>query len=359
MEILSDVFKDVRSLIPTVLAIAGIVIFIGIARYIVNRQSKQVESYRFRRQLLTFLLSLVGILIVILVLPIGDTLRGQLLSLFGILLTAAIALSATTFMGNIMAGLMLRAIGGFKPGDFISTDRHFGRITELGLFHIEIQTEFRDLTTIPNVFLVTHPIKVIRSSGTIVTAEVSLGYDISRTIIEQELLGAAEAAGLQKPFVHVIELGDFSVSYRVAGLLEDVKQILSVRSKLREMMLDYLQNAGIEIVSPTFMNTRAFPPEKRFISKTKPQSKFVPKGSFNPPEKLVFDKADSAESIQKMKDQYTKYEEEQEEINQRIKDKEYSGDDPEVEKYLADIDKFLENLAGRIKQAEEANNEDD
>jgi len=34
----------------------------------------------------------VGVLVVILVLPVGDTLRGQLLSLIGILLSAAIAL---------------------------------------------------------------------------------------------------------------------------------------------------------------------------------------------------------------------------------------------------------------------------
>ncbi|MGB8329288.1 MAG: hypothetical protein WCE62_04110 [Polyangiales bacterium] len=40
-------------------------------------------------------------------LPIGDAPRGQLLSLLGLLVTAAIALSSTTLLGNAMAGIML------------------------------------------------------------------------------------------------------------------------------------------------------------------------------------------------------------------------------------------------------------
>ena len=51
-------------------------------------------------------------------------------------------------------------------GDFISAGDQFGRVTERGLFHTEIQTETRDLTTVPNLFLVTHPVTTVRSSGT-------------------------------------------------------------------------------------------------------------------------------------------------------------------------------------------------
>jgi len=34
---------------------------------------------------------------------------------------------------------------------------YFGRVTERGLFHVEIQTEDRDLATLPNMFLVSQP----------------------------------------------------------------------------------------------------------------------------------------------------------------------------------------------------------
>lgn len=44
------------------------------------------------------------------------------------------------------------------------------------------------------------------------------------------LLQAAGETRLKEPFVQVLELGDFSVTYRVAGLLSEVKQVISTRS---------------------------------------------------------------------------------------------------------------------------------
>ncbi|HSN56415.1 MAG TPA: mechanosensitive ion channel domain-containing protein [Candidatus Sulfomarinibacteraceae bacterium] len=117
-------------------------------------------------------------------LPIGDHRQGQLLSLFGIVLSAAVALSATNFLGNALAGFMLRSIRHFRIGDFNRCGEHFGRVTERSLLHTEIQTEDRDLTTLPNLFLISNPMTTVRSSGTIVSATVSLGYDIPRKRIE-------------------------------------------------------------------------------------------------------------------------------------------------------------------------------
>jgi small conductance mechanosensitive channel len=210
-------------------------------------------------------LTLAGLLAIILVLPISDSSRGQLLSLIGIVLSAAIALSSTTLLGNAMAGLMLRVVRGFRSGDFIRVGDHFGRISEQGLFHVEIQNEDRDLTTLPNLYLVTNPVKVIRSSGTFISASLSLGYDIPHRKIEKLLLDSAVSSGLEDPFVQIIELGDFSITYRVAGLLKEVKQVISTRSRLHAAILDTLHDAGIEIVSPTFMNTRAIPASRVFI----------------------------------------------------------------------------------------------
>ena len=303
MDVFQNLFDTVKPIFPTVIAIASIIIALYIVRLFLNRQQDKLQDNQFRRQMIILLLSLAGITIVILVLPVSETLRGQLLSLFGILLTAAIALSSTTLVGNAMAGLMLRAVRSFRPGDFISVRDYFGRVSERGLFHVEIQTEYRDLITIPNLFLVTNPVKVIRSSGTIITAEVSLGYDIAHHTIEKNLLQAAQATGLEEPFVHIIKLGDFSVTYRIAGLLKEVKQLISTRSRLKAKILDAMHENGIEIVSPTFMNTRALPERKVFIPKqadtTEPEEQ-------TPAEEIVFDKADQAESIEKLREMYNK-----------------------------------------------------
>jgi len=97
----------------------------------------------------------------------------ELLAVVGLLFSATMALSSTTFLGNAMAGVMIRAVRNFRIGDFIRCDQHFGRVTERGLFHTEIQTEDRELTTLPNLYLVTHPVTTVRASGTVISATVA------------------------------------------------------------------------------------------------------------------------------------------------------------------------------------------
>ncbi|MDX2480959.1 MAG: mechanosensitive ion channel family protein [Desulfuromusa sp.] len=253
---------------------------------------------RLQKQLFMLSATLLMVIIAVVLLPVSDNLRGQILSLLGILLSATIALSATTFLGNAMAGILLRNVRNFKIGDFIYINDHFGRVSGRGLFHLEIQTEDRDLLTLPNMFVTNNPVKVTRESGTVISSEVSLGYDLPRSQVEELLLSAANSAGLKDPFVYIISLGDFSVVYRVKGLLSDVKQLLSARSRLNGQVLDCLHSAGIEIVSPSFMNTRNIE-QTTFIPNTSLAS---PKsGPTSEPEEIIFDKAEQAETLEEQK----------------------------------------------------------
>ena len=65
------------------------------------------------------LLMVTGLIAVVLALPFGEATRGQVLSVVGLLLSAIIALSTTTFVANALAGLMLRFVRSFRPGDFV------------------------------------------------------------------------------------------------------------------------------------------------------------------------------------------------------------------------------------------------
>ncbi len=318
MELLDSLFSMLGPLLPTGAAAVAVGVFLFAANRAIERWFTGSAHGRLWGQLVMLALTLAGVLVVILSLPINDSTRGQLLSLLGIVLSAAIALSSTTIIGNAMAGLVLRATRSFRAGDFIRVGEHFGRVSERGILHVEIQTEDRDLTTLPNLFLVSNPIKVVRSSGTIVSAVVSLGYDVARSDVRGCLISAAEAAGLEDPFVQVVELGDFSVSYRVGGLLTEVKLVLSTRSKLREGILDQLHGAGIEIVSPNFMNTRPIPEGKLFI----PSAPIRP-ARHDPEENLeslVFDKAEEAEKIEDLRKRFKGLSERLHEIEGLLKD---------------------------------------
>jgi len=344
MSLIRDFADALAPLIPTGIAVLIIVLIIIGVRYIIDKRSRTHQNVS--RQVMTMLLSFIGLLIVLMFIPeeyLSETSQGQLLSLIGILLSASIALSSTTFIGNAMAGLMLRSVKSFRPGDFVRVGDHFGRVTERGLFHIEIQNEDRDLTTLPNLYLVTNPVKVVLSSGTIISAEVSLGYDVPRTDIEEILKKAVISSGLTDPFVLIMELGDYAVTYRASGMLTEVKHLISIRSKLREMMLDELHIAGIEIVSPSFMNTRALPEQKIFIPR-KSHSKTEEEPGAGPViEKLIFDIADEAESVEKLNEMRVETIKEMDNLKGRVKE---AVSDEEKEK----INNQMERLESRREQ---------
>ncbi len=291
----ADFHEIALRFLPLVLTIAAVAVIMSLVNWGLKRRWRDDPDAQFRFQLIMLALSLASLLAIVVALPVGDALRGQLLSLIGILLSAAIALSSTTFIGNVMAGVMLKVMRNARPGDFITVEELTGRITEMDLLHTEIQTEFRDLVTVPNLYMVTKPMRVVRASGTIITGEVSLGYEVSHRRAAKLLRSATERAGLSEGFVQVRELGDFSVTYRVAGLLEDVKSLISARSKLRESMLDALHEAGVEIVSPNFMNTRALQAGDPIIPE--PERVAVPEERISA-EEIVFDKAEEAASIE-------------------------------------------------------------
>lgn len=304
MEILQKFLDNIPNLLPSATAITITIIVILAARGLLKWRASKYPGFHFRYQIIMVFIFFICLLFVILTLPINDTKIVQLLSLLGLLLSAAIALSATTFLGNILAGFMLRVVKNFRPGDFISVNEHFGKVSERGLFHVEIQTEESDLTTLPNMYLVTNPVKVIRSSGTLITATVSLGYDVPSGQVKEALLNAARDSSLEDPFVHVKKLGDFSIIYQVAGVLKEVKSIISTRAKLRENMLHNLHKSKIEIVSPTFMNQRVLPLDQQFIPKSTPK-KITPEKT-DIPESVIFDKADEAESLERLKERQVK-----------------------------------------------------
>ena len=256
---------------------------------------------RLRRQMAKVGLNIAAIIGLVLTIPVPTDTQQQLLSLVGIVITAVLTLSSTTFVSNGMAGVMLRSVAEFNPGDFIRIGDHFGRITELGLLHTEIQTEDSDLATLPNLYLITHPFSVVRSHGTVISAVVSLGYDVPRKQVETHLLAAADSGGLTDAFVQITSLEDHAVCYRVAGKLAEVKQLISARSNLHKKILDHLHAAQIEIASPQFMNQRQINGQKFIPASTTVAHHEDEDDQAASAEDVIFDKADWVETVGDLK----------------------------------------------------------
>lgn len=298
----------VEALLAWAIPVAVVVCVTAAGLWLVRRWVSEEPEARVRRQLLQLMVVLFAFIVLALIVPLETETRGQLLSLFGLLLTGVVGLASTTFVSNAMAGFMLRSVSSFRTGDFVRVGEHFGRVTETALLHTEIQSEDRDLITLPNLFLITQPVRVVRASGTLVSADVSLGYDIHRQRIREALLAAAGDAELADSFVQVMALGDFSISYRVSGFLEDVGSMVSKRSELRAKILDRLHEDGIEIVSPNFMNQRQLPADLQFM----PQRYYHPETVEDrvEVEKIMFDKADLAARLETFRSQRLRLSEE-------------------------------------------------
>jgi small-conductance mechanosensitive channel len=354
---LRSLFSGVYPFVPAVGVVVVFVLAGHLARRLLDRQAESGRGASFRVQVIQLGLILVGVLAFLVALPLKDQLRGQLISLFGILLSAAVALSSTTFLGNVMAGLMLKATRNFRTGDFVRVSDHFGRVSARSLLFTEIQTEERDLVTLPNLFLVTHPLTVVRASGTIVHTSVSLGYDVPRKRIKALLLEAAAACELEDPFVQVRELGDFSVSYRVAGLLGDVKQLLTKRSELRGRVMDALHGGGIEIVSPNFMNQRVLPEGRRFVPRTEAPSAGSDAsplaGSEPSAESVIFDKAELAGSLEELRDRLADLESEEKETRKAADEAANDGEKQRLTERADRLRAGQERLAEHIARRED------
>ena len=350
---LTDVVPEHPALQWLIWAGVFILLFAGLiwlGWYFFGRE-KQYTRFQLRIRgsiiLVALFLTVLGLVIG---LPVGSELKNSLIGPFGLSIAALITLGSTTIFANFMAGVMMYHVRSFRPGDYIRVKDHSGRVTAKGVFHVEIQTEDRDLITLPNAYLITNPVRVVRSSGTIISCEVGLGYDTPNSRVKELLLQAIEESGLGDGFVQVRHLGDFSITYRACGLLEDTKKLVSTRTVLRTNVLDALHNGGVEILSPDYINHRQA--SDKVIPERVRQKKEEAKAS---PEEIIFDKADDAERLERVKETLSETKANIRALEEQIGECTGEDKDEQCAKIKRDIEhqqKLAEYLTSRIARME-------
>lgn len=314
-------------------------------------KSAKLYANILKNSIATFII-LSGVIAIILTIPIDKAHKGQILSFLAIVVSAGIALSSTNVLGNLIAGIMNNSMNRFRNGDLIKIGDFQGRVTKTSIFHIEIQLEDSNFISIPNLFIATNPVKLTRKTDTVISISVSLGYEIPRTIIEESLKEAAILAGLTDPYVYITNLGDFSVSYKIHGFLEDSGHYFSTKSQLNAMVMDVLHQNRIEIVSPSFMNQRNSN-EKTFIPKIIVEKKI--KNEEQTPEDMIFDEAIKSENIETKKDELKELCKKKESLNEKKKE---SKNDAEIQKIESSIN-FIDEKKAEIEKNIEENNEEE
>lgn len=327
----------IGSYLPLLVGVALALIVLALSHYLLLVRRRELGSEaRLPRQLILLALTVLSMLVLLILAPMPESTRSQVLGLLGIVLSGVIALSSAPFVTNFMATVMLRVTKPFSVGDFIRVGELYGKVSERGLFDTEIQTENRELIAIPNATFISQPVTVVRNSGVIVSTAFSLGYDLSYNKAEPLMIQAAEKAGLTDPYVHIIELGDFSVNYRVCGLLLDVQGVLTAHSELNRQLLYTLHSAGLEIASPTITRHITQPADTRIIPPVQPAP--APEQRIKA-EEIVFDKARDIEQLEQARSDL------QQQISDLRLSKEANADskEPLLEK-LAHIEDALKTL---------------
>lgn len=320
-------------------AIAAAVI-LGLGHYLLLARHADLGSEaKLPRQLILLVMTVATVILMIIVAPLPPDLQNNVLGLLGVLLSGVIALSSAAFVTNFMAAVMLRVTRPFKVGDFIRVDDFFGKVSARGLFDTEIQTENRELIAIPNATFINRGVTVTRSSGVIISSTVSLGYDISVAEVEPLMLEAAQQSGLSDPFVHIVSLDNFAISYKVAGLLKDVERILTAYSELNRQLLFVIHGAGLEVASPSITRHITQDASTRIM----PAREQAPVASASADaEEIVFDKAREIKDLETSREQ----------LQARIQSLRDAGSAPEV---LDPLLRELDSMDTRLKtMAEES-----
>jgi hypothetical protein len=101
-----DFVHQVQEWAPAVIACAIGLVLVSLTNRIMRRrhQTRVDTNAGIVGPLLSSLLVGITLIAITLTLPIDEAARGQLLGFLGLLVTAAVALSSTTFLGNAMAG---------------------------------------------------------------------------------------------------------------------------------------------------------------------------------------------------------------------------------------------------------------
>ena len=287
---------------PLFFTVITVLLVLWIAHMLLIARQTDLGSEKLFPRLLTMMgLTLIGMVVIVLAIPVESDTRHQIIGLIGLVISAVFVFSSGNIFANLMAGILLRVTSPFRVGDFIQVNEHFGRVAERGLFDTEVQSESRELIAIPNTLLVTHPVATVRNSGVIVSTTLSLAYDLNHNQIRPLLLEAAATSGLKEPFVHIQALGDFSITYRISGVLTEAKELIAARSNLRIAVLDILHREHIEIVPSGQRQLDAA--EKALLRSARQREKQKAWVDNTVAEEIVFDKAEQAEQFSTEKSQ--------------------------------------------------------
>ncbi|MGV8074677.1 MAG: mechanosensitive ion channel family protein [Syntrophobacteraceae bacterium] len=179
---------------------------------------------------------------------------------FGVLLS----LGSTAAIANIVAGIAITYMRPFKVGDRVKIADTIGDVMEKTLLITRVRTIKNVEVTIPNAMVLgSHMINysaLAGEHGLILHTTVTIGYDVPWRKVHDLLSRAALATGeiLTEPIPFILQtaLNDYSVTYELNAYTANAAGLLKILSELHQNIQDGFNEAGVEIMSPSYSAIR-------------------------------------------------------------------------------------------------------
>jgi len=176
---------------------------------------------------------------------------------------------SSTAIANMVAGVILIYTRAFRVGDFIQVGDILGEVVEKSLFVTRLINFKNTVITIPNSSILSNNVVNFSSISRQVGEQkehlclhttITLGYDVPWRKVHDVLVKAAEHTAHillePRPFVLQTALNDFNVSYELNACTDEVLKMPDIYSELHQNIQDFCNQAGIEILSPSFSALR-------------------------------------------------------------------------------------------------------
>lgn len=177
-----------------------------------------------------------------------------------------LSLGSTSAIANVIGGIILIYTRAFRIGDHIQVGDVIGDLIEKNFLVIRICTPTNKIITIPNSSLLSSNVINFSISSRelnrnlIIQTTITLGYDLPWRKAHTTLIEAAlETEHILKepaPFVLQTSLDNFYISYQLNAYTNQPNLMVIIYSELHQNIQDKCNEAGIEILSPSYTSLR-------------------------------------------------------------------------------------------------------
>ena len=176
-----------------------------------------------------------------------------------------VSLGSSSFVSNIIAGIMIAYSRPFARGDRVKIGDQVGDIIGMSLLIIRMRT-YEDIdVTIPNAVVLQSQVinysSSIEETGAIkLCTTITIGYDVPGEKVRDLCLMAVDNTEnfLKTPPPYTLQksLDDFYVSYEIYGYTDQPKKMKQTYSDLHSNIRKFFDENGVEIMSPHYSSLR-------------------------------------------------------------------------------------------------------